>query len=63
MAVALSAIALVMSTGTIIAFGWTSSLLYRQTSIKELLAITALWALVVAGWLNFVALAIKAGAV
>jgi hypothetical protein len=57
MAFVLSAFAIVLATGTIVAFGWTSSLLYRQTSIKELLALTTLWALVVAGWLQFVALA------
>jgi hypothetical protein len=63
MEVALGSFALVNSTGTIIAFGWASSLLYRRTTIKEMLALTVFWALVVAGWVNFVAIAIKVGAV
>ena len=60
---ALGAFALVNATGTMLAFGWTSTLLYRRTTIRELMAITALWALVTFGWLNFAAVAIKVGAV
>jgi hypothetical protein len=57
MAFALGIFALVMSSGTILAFSWTVLLLCRRTSVRELIAITALWALVVAGWINFIAMA------
>jgi hypothetical protein len=45
-----------MATGTITAFAWTASILFCRTSVMELIALTTLWALVVAGWLNFIAL-------
>jgi hypothetical protein len=57
MELVLSIFVIVVAMGTVLAFGWTSSLLYRRTSVRELIAITTLWALVVGGWVNFVAIA------
>ena len=56
MELASSTFVLVIATGTTTAFLWTAAILFRRTTLRELIGVTALWALVVSGWLNFAAL-------